>query len=91
MRWPKLAKYLEDDLEDLEQIGQKKQLDNNASIRNLFANEEVIKVVQGGGVATALDVKAVKQCALLRMWCRKMKASVPVFIDVDKGGFTERK
>jgi hypothetical protein len=67
MRWPRLAEYLEEEPEDIQRIGKKEQPDGNSSIGKLLFDEEVIKVVQGDGVAAGLDVKAVERCALLRM------------------------
>jgi hypothetical protein len=67
MRWPKLAEHLEGEPEDIKRIGKKEQPTGISTISKLFDDEEVIKVVQGDGVAAGLDVKSIERCALLRM------------------------
>jgi hypothetical protein len=67
MRWPKLAEHLEDEPEDINLIGQPQKIDGKSLISDLLDDKEVIRVVQGGQVAAALDEKTIEQCALLRM------------------------
>ena len=70
MRWPELARHLEEHPKDIERIrenGKQETTTNDVSIDNLYSDPEVINVVNGEKSTVQLDLETVKQCALLRM------------------------
>jgi len=65
MRWPHLSEYLGDKPELIAKIGAQDLSEIDKSVSYLFEDTEVINVVNGGDITTALSVDVVVLCAKL--------------------------
>lgn len=61
-RWPLLADYLEKNPESLEKLGQKDNLEIPEEMRVLFADKEVVNVINGGSFHIPLNCETIKKC-----------------------------